>query len=182
MESLIFNPCGEFRWSPEDQVSQIHFPLFHVGGPGIFPDHLRSVQMLKREWGAGSNRKLLHLFITSKSATGFLSLQWKTCLWAELQPWCLSLQWKTCPWAENTWWWYCLCNSVYLAWKTIPLPSGSLVTLCSLYRSLPSLFTRPESFKLDYHKDVTIEYLVPCQNGHWLFYSILFKYICMYVY
>ena len=22
-------------------------------------------------------------------------------LWAELQPWCLSLQWKTCPWAEH---------------------------------------------------------------------------------
>ena len=32
----------------------------------------------------------------------FLSLQWKTCLWAELQPWCLNLQWKTCPWAEHT--------------------------------------------------------------------------------
>ena len=28
-----------------------------------------SVQMLKREWGVESNRKLLHLFITSKTAT-----------------------------------------------------------------------------------------------------------------
>ena len=27
---------------------------------------------------------------------------WKTCLWAELQPWCLCLQWKTCPWAEHS--------------------------------------------------------------------------------
>ena len=30
----------------------------------------------------------------------YLSLQWKTCLWAELWPWFLSLQWTTCPWAE----------------------------------------------------------------------------------
>ena len=54
--------------------------------------------MLKRECGAESNGKLLQL--------RFLSLQWKTCLWAELQPWCLSLQWRTCPWAEHWWWWW----------------------------------------------------------------------------
>ena len=59
---LIFNPCGEFRWSPEGPVSQIHSPHLHVGAPGIFSDLLRSVQMLKREWGAESNGKLLHLF------------------------------------------------------------------------------------------------------------------------
>ena len=35
----------------------------------------------------------------------FLSLKWKTCLWAKFQPWCLSLQWRTCPWAEHWWWW-----------------------------------------------------------------------------
>ena len=52
----IFNPCGEFRWSPEGPVSQIHSPLLHVGAPGIFSDLLRSVQMLKREWGARSYR------------------------------------------------------------------------------------------------------------------------------
>ena len=33
---------------------------------GIFSDLLRSVQMLKREWGAESNRKLPHLSIPSK--------------------------------------------------------------------------------------------------------------------
>ena len=58
---LIFNPCGEFRWSSEGPVSQIHSHL-HVGAPGIFSDFLRSFQMLKREWGAESNGKLPHLF------------------------------------------------------------------------------------------------------------------------
>ena len=33
---LIFNPCGEFRWSPEGSISQIHSPQLHVGTPGIF--------------------------------------------------------------------------------------------------------------------------------------------------
>ena len=65
---LIFNPCDEFRWILEDPVSQIHFPYLHVGVPGIYSDLLRSVQTLKREWGAESNGKLPHLFIPSKSA------------------------------------------------------------------------------------------------------------------
>ena len=64
-----FNLCGKFQWSPESPVSQIHSPHLHDGAPGIFSDHLRSVQMLKREWGAESNGKLLHLFIPSKSST-----------------------------------------------------------------------------------------------------------------
>ena len=54
---LIFNPCGEFRGSPEGPVSEIHSPHLHVGAPGNFPDLLRSVQMLKRKWGAESNGK-----------------------------------------------------------------------------------------------------------------------------
>ena len=62
-------PCGEFRWSPEGAVSQIHSPRLFVGAPGIFSDLLRFVQMLKREWGAESNGKLPHLFIPSKTAT-----------------------------------------------------------------------------------------------------------------
>ena len=36
---------------------------------GIFSDLLRSVQTLKREWGANSNGKLPHLFITIKTGT-----------------------------------------------------------------------------------------------------------------
>ena len=46
----------------------MHSPHLHVGAPGIFSDLLRSVQMLKRECGAESNGKLLHLFIPSKTA------------------------------------------------------------------------------------------------------------------
>ena len=49
--------------------SQIHSPHLHLGAPGIFSDLLRSVQILKREWGAESNGKLPHLFIPSKTAT-----------------------------------------------------------------------------------------------------------------
>ena len=44
-------------------------PHLHASAPGIFPDLLRSVQMLKREWGAESNGKLLHLIVPSKTAT-----------------------------------------------------------------------------------------------------------------
>ena len=62
------NPYGEFRWSPEGPVSQIHSPHLYIGAPGIFSDLLRSVQMLKREWGAESNGKLPHLYIPSKTA------------------------------------------------------------------------------------------------------------------
>ena len=58
---LIFNPCGEFRRSPEGPVSQIY--------SRIFSNLLRFVQMLKREWGAESNGKLPHLFIPSKTVT-----------------------------------------------------------------------------------------------------------------
>ena len=65
----IFNPCVEFRWSPEGPLSRIHSPHIHVGATGIFSDLLRSVQMLKRELGAKSNRKLPNIFIPSKTAT-----------------------------------------------------------------------------------------------------------------
>ena len=65
----MFNPTGEFRGSPEGPFSLNHSPHLVVGAPGIFPDLLRSVQMLKREWGAESNAKLPHLFIPNKTAT-----------------------------------------------------------------------------------------------------------------
>ena len=50
-------------------VSQIYSPLLHVRAHGIFSDLLKSVQMLKSEWGAESNGKLPNLFIPSKTAT-----------------------------------------------------------------------------------------------------------------
>ena len=68
LTELIFNTCGEFRWSTEGPVSQIHSPHLDADAPGILSDLLRSVQMLKREWGAESNGWLLHLSIPSKTA------------------------------------------------------------------------------------------------------------------
>ena len=102
---LIFNPCGEFQWSPEGPVSQIHSPHL-VGAPGIFSDLSRFVLMLKRERvvlkATGSYSTYSSLV---KLQPRFLNLQWKTWIWAELQPWCLSLQCRTFPWAEH-WLWY----------------------------------------------------------------------------
>ena len=92
----IFNPCGEFRWSREVPVSQIHAPHLHAGAPGIFSDLFKFVQMLKREWIAESYRTYSSLV---KLQPWFLSLRWKTCLCAECF---LSLPWKTCLWAEHT--------------------------------------------------------------------------------
>ena len=81
---LIFNPCGEFRLSPEDPVSQIHCPHLHVGAPGIFSGLLRSVQKLKRERervGCGKQREATApIQSLVKLQSWFLSLRWKTCL------------------------------------------------------------------------------------------------------
>ena len=78
---LMFNTCGEFRWSLEGSVSQIHSPHLLVDAPTIFSGLLRSLQMLKREWGAESNGKLPQLFKSLvKLQPLFLSLRWKTCL------------------------------------------------------------------------------------------------------
>ena len=102
---LIFNPCGEFWWSPEGPVSQIHSPHLHVGAPGNLSDLLRSVQMLKKEWGAESNRKLPHLF-NGKTSVLVLEFVVEDLPSAERQLRFLCLQWRTCPWEEHSWWWY----------------------------------------------------------------------------
>ena len=65
---LIFNPCGEFRRGPEGPLNQINSNHLQVCAPGIFSNLLRSVQRLKREWGAESNGKLPHLFNPGKTA------------------------------------------------------------------------------------------------------------------
>ena len=94
---LIFNPHGEFRWSPEGPVSQIHSPHLHVGAPGIFPDFLRSVQMLNREWDAESNGKLPHLFISGKTGSWVCGGRLEFGRIAALVP---AL--RTCPWTEHS--------------------------------------------------------------------------------
>ena len=103
---LIFNPCGEFRWSLEGPVSQIHSPHLHAGASGIFSDLLMSVQMLKRVWGAE----------TTESYHTYSSL-------VKLQPWFLRDCWgnlplgrtaalvpefavKDLPLGRTLWWWW----------------------------------------------------------------------------
>ena len=99
---VIYNTCGEFWWSPEGPVSQIHSPHLHVDAPGIFSDLLRSVQMLK-ESGWGKQREATAPIQSPvKLQPWLLPLRWKTFLWAELQPWRLDLQWRTSPWAEHS--------------------------------------------------------------------------------
>ena len=98
---MIFNPCGGFRCSPEGIVSEIHSSHLHVGAPGIFSDLLRSVQVLKREWGAESNGKLKHVFIPSKTTTlvpEFAVEDMPLGRTVALVPG--FLQWTTWPWAE----------------------------------------------------------------------------------
>ena len=48
---VIFNPCGEFRRSPEDPVSQIDSPHLLVGAPGIFSDLLTLIVPMAWEIG-----------------------------------------------------------------------------------------------------------------------------------
>ena len=99
---LIFNPCGEFRWSPDGPVSQIHSPHLHAGAPGISSDLVRSILMLKREWVRKAMANYCSYAFLVKLQPWFLSLRWNTCHCAELQSCCLSLQWKKCPWAEHS--------------------------------------------------------------------------------
>ena len=76
---LIFNHCvvnfGEV-W--RTQLAIYTLLTSTLGASDIFKDLLKSVRILKREWGTESNEKLPHLFMPSKIATWFLSLRWKT--------------------------------------------------------------------------------------------------------
>ena len=103
---LIFNPCGELRWSPEGPVSQFHSPHLHIGAPGIFSDLLRSVQMLKESGVQKGMRSYRTYSIPSKTAALVPEFVVENLPLAELQPRFLRLQWRTCPWAEHSLWWY----------------------------------------------------------------------------
>ena len=50
---LTFNCCGEFRWSPEGPVCEIHSPHLHDGAPEIFSDLLRFCSDTKERVGYG---------------------------------------------------------------------------------------------------------------------------------
>ena len=64
----------------------------HVGAPRIFSDLLRSVQMLKRDWGAENNGKLPHLFIPGKTTALVPEFVVEDLPSSELQPRFLRLQ------------------------------------------------------------------------------------------
>ena len=99
---LIFNPCGEFRWSPEGPVSQIHSPHLRVGAPGFFSDLLGVCSDAKERVGCGNQGKLPHLFIPGKTAALVLEFALEDLPSADMQLWFSCLQWRTCPWPEHS--------------------------------------------------------------------------------
>ena len=54
-------PVVDFGEVRRAQLAKSTLLISTFGAPGIFSDLLRPVQMLKREWGAESNGKLLLL-------------------------------------------------------------------------------------------------------------------------
>ena len=78
---LIFNPCGEVRKSHLATSTLLTSTLVPLGSFRF----LRSVQMVKGEWGAESNGELPHLFIPSKTATLVLEFSVEDLPSAELQ-------------------------------------------------------------------------------------------------
>ena len=77
---LLFNPCGEFLWSPEGSASQIYSPHLHVAALGTF----RSFKICtdaKERVGCGKQREAtVPIQSLVKLQLWFLSLRWKTCL------------------------------------------------------------------------------------------------------
>ena len=58
--------------------------------------------MLKREWGAESNKKLSHLFIPRLTATLVPEFAVEDIPSVGQQPRFLYLQFRTCPWTEHS--------------------------------------------------------------------------------
>ena len=85
---LIFNPCGEFRRSPEGPFSQIHSPHLHVGAAW---DLLRSVRMLKSGVRKETGRYRTYS-IPDKTVSLVLEFAVEDLPLAELQPRFLRLQ------------------------------------------------------------------------------------------
>ena len=101
-----FYPCGEF-WSPEGPVSQIHSLHLHVGAPRDLVRFFKVCSDAKERVGCRKQQEATApIQSLVKLQPWFLSLRWKTFLWAELQPGFLCLQWRTCPWAEYLWGWW----------------------------------------------------------------------------
>ena len=75
----IYNPCGEFRWSPDGPVSQIHSPQLHVGAPGIFFRSFKVCPDAKERLGCGNQRETtapIHEFAVEDLPSA--EQQWRT--------------------------------------------------------------------------------------------------------
>ena len=97
----IFNDCGEFPWTQEGPVSQIHSHHLVFGAPEIFSDLLRYVQM--SETGVQKSTESYRTYsISCKTAALVADFAVEDMPSAELQFRYLRLQWKTCPWTERS--------------------------------------------------------------------------------
>ena len=83
-------PLGEFWWSLEGPLSQIHSSPPH-GAPGVFSDLSRSVKMLKREWYVEAMGSYRTYSIPGKTAALVLEFAVEDLPLAELHPWLLRL-------------------------------------------------------------------------------------------
>ena len=88
---LIFKPYGEFRWSPEGTVIQIHSAHLHVGVPGIFSELLMSKERVGCRKEREATAPILSLV---KLHPWFLSLRWKICLRQNCSQ-------SSCTWSEG---------------------------------------------------------------------------------
>ena len=88
ISDLVKNPDGTDIFSEvrRAQLAKSTLPYLYPGASGIFSDLLRSVQMLKREWGAERNGKLPHLFIPDKKSALVPEFAVEDLPSAELQP------------------------------------------------------------------------------------------------
>ena len=113
-KTLISGPCDEFRWSPEDPVSQIYSPQLHIGAPEIFEG------LFRRERENGFRKETGNYFVYSipaKTAALVPEFAVDDLPSAELQPMFLHLQWRTYSWSEycddNIFKWVIFSTSLY---------------------------------------------------------------------
>ena len=86
---LIFNPCGEYRSSPDGPDSQIYSPQLHIGAPEIFEG------LFRRERENGFRKETGNYFVYSipaKTAALVPEFAVDDLPSAELQPMFLHLQ------------------------------------------------------------------------------------------
>ena len=76
---LIFNPCGEFRWSAEGPVSQIHSPHLHMCPWDLFRT-FKVCSDTKEKVECGKQREATAPIHSLVKLQAWLSLRWKTCL------------------------------------------------------------------------------------------------------